>query len=154
MKDHSKQFLIDNIYILVDRNYHSYNENILNQYVVIDYDEHNIYLLSKHGLINKYENYKFIEWIPNNLEIGDQFQKIEMTFYNEDYTQVMYAYEMINLPIFTYLKPMRKYHTSIQSKRIIDICSILISNDDLSHLSDIKDLTNDANKLESFLTEH
>jgi len=52
MKDHSKQFLIDNIYILVDRNYHSYNENILNQYVVIDYDEHNIYLLSKHGLIN------------------------------------------------------------------------------------------------------
>ena len=88
------------------------------------------------------------------MEIGDQFQKIEMTFYNEDYTQVMYAYEIINLPIYTYLKPMRKYHTSIQSKRIIDICSILISDDDLSHLSDIKGLTNEVNKLESFLTEH
>jgi hypothetical protein len=154
MKDYSKQFLIENIYILVDKDYLNYKEKVLNKYLIIDFDEHNVTLLSNHGLLNKYENYKHIEWIPNNLEIGKQFQKIEMTFYNENYIQLMYAYETVNLPIHTYLKPMRKYHTSIQDRRTIDICSILISDDDLSHLSDIKNLTNRGDAITSFLTEH
>lgn len=154
MKDYRKQFLIENIYIIVDKDYRNYKEKVLNKYLIIDFDENDVHLLSNHGLLNKYENYKDIEWIPNNLEIGKQFQKIEMTFYNEDYTQLMYAHETVSLPIHTYLKPMRKYHKSIQARRTIDICSILISDDDLSHLSDIKNLTNRDATLASFLTEH
>ena len=154
MRDYSKEFLIENIYIIVDKEYKNYKEKILNKYLIIDFDDNDVYLLSNYGLLNKYENYKDIEWIPNNLEIGKQFQKIEMTFYNQDYIQLMYAYEKVSLPIHTYLKPMRKYHTSKADRRTIDICSILISDDYLTHLSDIKNLSNNGSSLASFLTEH
>ena len=154
MKDYSKEFLIENIYIIVDKEYKYFKEKILNKYLIIDFDDNYVYLLSNYGLLNKYENYKDIEWIPNNLEIGKQFQKIEMLFYNQDYTQLIYAYEKISLPIHIYLKPMRKYHTSIVDRRTIDICSILISDDDLTHLSDIKNISNNFGSLASFLAEH
>ena len=154
MKDYSKEYLIKNIYILVDKDFKYFKEKIMNKYLIIDFDENDVYLLSSYGLLNKYTNYIDIEWIPNDLKIGIQFQKIELNFYNEDYTQLMYCYENVNLPIHTYLKPMKKYHTSLHAKRTIDLCSILISNDDLSHLSDIKNISNNGTTLASFLSEH
>lgn len=154
MKKYSKTFLLENISILVDKNFKKYKENNLNKYLIIDFDETNIYLISIYGLFVKYKNYKDIEWIPDNLKIGKQFQKIEYIFYNDNYTQLMYAYEEINLDLNNYLNPMKKYILSTSDRRTIDICSILISDGDISHLSDIKNLYDNRDSLTRFLSEH
>ena len=49
---------------------------------------------------------------------------------------------------------MKKYYKSLYDKRIIGICFILITEDDLTQLSDIKNLLNVSNELETFLSEH
>ena len=67
MRDYSKEFLIENIYIIVDKEYKNYKEKILNKYLIIDFDDNDILIFTnsyeQHVLENPLLNSKIPIWV-------------------------------------------------------------------------------------------